>query len=123
MIQLSDTIRYAMLAYDNPYCPTIESFRNDYRKFHQLKRALNKDMTDAKQIHLVLNHIMTLYNVFTCIECTKMMFQIVPKEHWSYLKTFCIFLNTMPERIQELSFVSSDYAVDQHITKVLRELS
>jgi hypothetical protein len=51
---------------------------------------------------------------------TKMLFHKTDKENWSVLTTFLVYLNKMPDKIDEV--VSSDITLDETVIKRLRGL-
>lgn len=112
-----DDLLYAMHNYENPGCRTTEEFESDFQKFLLVSRLLKKDVVNVK---LVLNHIITLYNVFKHEACTKILFKKVDRENWHRLKPFVLYLNYMPESI--LLTYSSNIALCQKIINELREI-
>ena len=54
----------AMKAYDNPAIKTIEEFKEDVDKFLFLTRICSKENMDFSRTNLLLNHIVTLLNIF-----------------------------------------------------------
>lgn len=122
MIELSDFIRYAMSAYIKPHCITIAEFKQDVNKFKRLNRLMSSEEITDIQVNSILNHILTLYNVFEHEKCTKMMFSKIDKEKWFLLKTFLVYLNSMPERIDELKLYSSDLPISSKIADILRKI-
>ena len=70
---------------------------------------------------LILNHIITLYNVFGVIASTRMLFNRVDEKHYSILKTFLVYLNYCPEnKFDNIDIVS--IPLDTKIVKQLRSL-
>ena len=66
------------------------------KRFKYLKR-LFKRYINGEQIryHLVLNHLIILYNVFG-EATTPLLFFKLEREYWCMLKTFLMFLNKYP---------------------------
>ena len=118
---VKDPMRYAMQAYDSPHCTTIGEFNKDYRRFITFKKAIKRDLTDAK-IHGLLNQVISLYNVFSCTECTKLLFRHVDKEYWFRLKPICDFLHTMPDTIVELGLIKEEVKSCQQVLNVLEKI-
>jgi uncharacterized integral membrane protein len=91
---------FAVKYYDNPQSLTREDFENDLKRFKYIKRLLNrykntKNLEDLK-VHLILNHLIVLFNVFN--EATvPMLFYNLDQFHWPIIKSFLIFLNRLPE--------------------------
>ena len=85
----SDThVLFAIKNYENPHCHTREDFDEDMKRFKYLKR-LFKRYINGEQIryHLVLNHLIILYNVFNDA-ATPLLFYNMEQQYWSILKTF-----------------------------------
>ena len=88
-----------MKSYDNPSVKTIEEFEEDVSKFVQLTRICSKEDMDFNRSNILLNHVITLLNIFEPELCIQMMFFKVKKENWNKLKTVLVFLNRMPNNI------------------------
>ena len=91
---------FAIKFYDNPQSLTKEDFDNDLKRFKYVKRLLNrykntKNIEDLK-VHLILNHLIVLFNVFNDA-AVPLLFYNLDQSHWSILKSFLIFLNRLPE--------------------------
>lgn len=114
---------YAIKHYDN----YIKSeFSEDYRTFKYVKRLLQRYRAngDLKE-NLILNHINVIYNMFGVEAGTRLLFFKLDDKDYSSLKTFLIFLNTMPEvviGINGQNIRSSDIPVDVTIANTLRKL-
>jgi hypothetical protein len=88
---------YAAKYYDNPCCLSVEDFYEDLARFKYIIRLLRRYReTGLIQERLVLNHIISIYNVFDIKAATRMMFYRIDDELWSALKTFLIYLNYLP---------------------------
>ena len=89
-------ILFAIKHYENPHCHTREDFDEDMKRFKYLKRLL-KRYVKGEQIryHLVLNHLIVLYNVFDDA-ATPLLFYSIEQQYWGILKTFLIYLNKYP---------------------------
>ena len=120
VIDNSNFVQYAIRAYDNPQCRTMEQFEDDVKRFSFIKKLLKSDKDDIEYVMMTLNTIVSLYNVFECENCTKMLFFKVRKEHWFRLKTYLIFLGHMPESIPEMRIIDSDITICHSIAKELR---
>jgi hypothetical protein len=115
-------LMYALLHYDNPHCIDIKEYFEDVRKLKYIKRLFNRYREDGvMKERLILNHIISFYNVFEKDAATRLLFFRVGKEYHSLLKTFLIFLNRMPDKINE-NLYSSDIQLDDKITEILRNL-
>tara|TARA_B100000809_G_C14698694_1_gene373330 strand:- start:37 stop:420 length:384 start_codon:yes stop_codon:yes gene_type:complete len=116
-------LMYALLHYDNPHCIDIKEYFEDVRKLKYIKRLFNRYKEDGiMKERLILNHLILFYNVFSNEAATRLLFFRVGKEHHSLLKTFLIFLNKMPEQVNN-NLYSSDIALDKEIIEILRNLN
>jgi len=103
-----------------------EEFFSDLRRIKYIKRLIQKYRTyDVLKERLILNHIIMTYNVFETEACTKMLFFRLKPNNYSALKTFLVFLNYMPNKIEGVEgkiILSSDISIDFNIANKLREL-
>ena len=90
-------IRYAMKNYNNP-SGGVEEFEEDMARIVYLKRLFRKyHNCGILRERLVLNHIITFYNVFGVEIATRLLFfRIEPELHY-ILKTFLVFLNYLSD--------------------------
>lgn len=99
---------FAIRHYDNPNCVTKEEFFEDMKKFRHIKKLFNRyKKTGVLKTHLILNHIITVYNLFDDA-ATPLLFYKIGSEHWSTLKTFMIYLNRYPENTISLDMIPID---------------
>jgi hypothetical protein len=88
---------FAIKNYENPQAVTKEDFEKDLNHFKYIKRLLKRYKREGElKTHLLLNHFIILYNIFG-EATTPMLFFKIEKDLWSYLKSFIIFLNRLPE--------------------------
>jgi hypothetical protein len=114
-------VMFAMKMYDNPQCKNIDEFYEDLDRIKYVKRLLHKYINrGVLRERLILNHIIVLTNLFTPLGSTKMLFYKLDEEMHPPLKTFLLYLNYLPDEIEEvpLSMIESDL----YITKRLREI-
>ena len=115
-------LMYALLHYDNPHCIDIKEYFEDVRKLKYIKRLFNRYKEDGvMKERLILNHIISFYNVFEYEAATRLLFFRVGEEYHSLLKTFLVFLNRMPEKINE-NLYSYSIQLDDKIIEILRNL-
>ena len=115
-------LMFALLHYDNPHCIDIKEYFEDVRKLKYIKRLFNRYREDnVLKERLILNHIISFYNVFEYEAATRLLFFRVGEEYHSLLKTFLVFLNKMPEQIND-NLYSSDIHLDEKIIEILRDL-
>ena len=115
-------LMFALLHYDNPQCVDIKEYFEDVRKLKYIKRLFNRYKEDGvMKERLILNHLISFYNVFDNEAAARLLFFRVGKEYHSLLKTFLVFLNRMPEKINE-NLYASDIILDNKVTEILRNL-
>lgn len=113
---------YAMHHYDNPQCQIIEEFEEDLKRFLYVKKLLYRYKNNGElRERLILNHIIVLYNIFGD-EATNMLFFKIEKEYWSQLVTFLIYLERMPEKVEQLGIITADIPLDSVIVNALRKI-
>lgn len=89
-------ILFAMKHYENPHSCTREDFDEDMKRFKYLKRLFKRYLREDKlRTHLIINHLIILYNVFG-EAATPLLFFKLEREYWCILKTFLVFLNKYP---------------------------
>lgn len=115
-------VYFAMKNYSNPSCKDVEEFLEDFNRIKYIKRLFNRyEQNGVLRERLILNHIITLYNVFGVIASTRMLFNRVDEKHYSILKTFLVYLNYCPEnKFDNIDIVS--IPLDTKIVKQLRSL-
>ena len=88
---------FAIRNYENPHTSTQEEFDEDLKRFKYVKRWLKKyhDTGDINS-HLLLNHIIIIFNCWNEAAVPMLFYKIDP-DHWSYLKSFCEYLDRIPE--------------------------
>ena len=96
-------LMYAMREYNNMQCTDIEEFYDDLKKIKYIKRLFNfyKNNGQLKE-RLILNHLIIFYNVFNIQAGTRILFYKIEKDFWSILKTFLIYLDRMPDKIDSI---------------------
>ena len=88
---------FAIKHYENPQAVTKEDFDKDLQHFKYIKRLLKKyKNTGELKAHLLLNHFIILYNIFSDA-ATPMLFYKIENDLWSTVKTFILFLNKLQE--------------------------
>lgn len=119
-------IIYALKNYDNPGCKGMEEFLDDLKKFKYIKRLLKKSGNGSNlRERLILNHIITLSNLFGVEPTTKMLFFKMEKKYWQQLKTFLVFLNYMPLKViisKTLEIADEDIEIDMIIMENLKKI-
>src|SRR6056300_1272600 len=100
----SNFLLYAAANYTNTVYD-IDEFNDDLKRFKYLKRLFSRysEKGELKE-RMILNHIITLYNVFRSEAATRMLFYKIDEEHWDILKTFLLFLHYMPNIISDIEY-------------------
>ena len=119
-------LMFAMKEYNDIQCTDIEEFYDDLKKIKYIKRLFNI-YTNTGQLkeRLILNHLIVFYNVFSVQAGTRILFYKIEKDFWPILKTFLIFLDRMPEKIDSIrgeTIRASDIQLDDGIVTRLRSI-
>ena len=106
---------YALLHYDNPHCKDIKEFFEDIKRLHYIRRLFKRYSEDkVLKERLIINHLVTFYNVFDSKAATRILFYKVEKEFHPILKTFLVYLNRIElDKYTEIS-------LDNNIIEKLR---
>ena len=92
---------FAIQNYNNPSSVTYSDFEEDLKRFKYIKRLLRRyETTGELKTHLILNHIIILYNVFDDA-ATPLLFYRIETTYWSVIKAFMLFLNRLPTKLNE----------------------
>lgn len=93
----SNYMLFAIKFYDNPQALTKEDFDEDLKRIKYIKILLRKyKKTGILKTHLVLNHLIVLFNVFNDATVPLLFFNL-EEDLWPSIKSFLIFLNRLPE--------------------------
>ena len=119
-------LMYAMREYNDVQCTDIEEFYDDLKKIKYIKRLFNvyKNNGQLKE-RLILNHFIIFYNVFTVQAGTRILFYKIEKDFWPMLKTFLIYLDRMPDKVDSIRgevILASDIKLDDGIISRLRSI-
>ena len=119
-------LMFAMREYNNMQCTDIEEFYDDLKKIKYIKRLFNIYKNDGQlKERLILNHLITWYNVFPVQAGTRILFYKIEEQFWPMLKTFLIFLDRMPDKmgpIRGKEIKSTDIKLDDGIVTRLRKI-
>ena len=119
-------LMFAMREYNNMQCTDIEEFYDDLKKIKYIKRLFNIYKNDGQlKERLILNHLITWYNVFPVQAGTRILFYKIEEQFWPMLKTFLIFLDRMPNKIGLIrgkEIISTDIKLDDGIVTKLRTI-
>ena len=119
-------LMFSMKEYNNIQCIDIEEFYDDLKKIKYIKRLFNIYLNDGQlKERLILNHLITWYNVFPVQSGTRILFYKIEEQFWPMLKTFLIFLDRMPDKIESIrgkTILSTDIKLDDGIVTRLRTI-
>ena len=119
-------LMFSMKEYNNIQCIDIEEFYDDLKKIKYIKRLFNIYLNDGQlKERLILNHLITWYNVFSIQAGTRILFYKIEEQFWSMLKTFLIFLDRMPDKIESIrgkTILATDIKLDDGIVTRLRTI-
>jgi len=114
-------LMFAMRHYDNPQCKNIEEFHEDMNRIKYLKRLFRKYKTSGVlRERLILNHLIIFTNVFGIEAAARLLFLRIEEDLHIYLKTFLVFLNSLPSDIPEADVIR--IPLDRRIIVRLREI-
>ena len=109
---------FAMKHYDNPQSVTYDDFLEDMMRFKYLKRLFGRYIkTGALRNHLIINHLIVLFNVFGEAAIHLLVYKI-DSQYWDILKTYLVYLNRYPEPCGSLDFVEIDPLIDKQLTEL-----
>jgi len=119
-------LMYSMKEYNNIQCVDIEEYYDDLKKIKYIKRLFNIYLNDGQlKERLILNHLIVFYNVFPIHAGTRILFYKIEEQFWPMLKTFLIFLERMPDKIESIrgkTILSTDIKLDEGIVTRLRTI-
>jgi|TARA_B100000035_G_scaffold310644_1_gene318823 hypothetical protein len=93
----SNYMLFAIKFYDNPQAVTKDDFESDLKRIRYIKRLLKRyKNTGELKIHLILNHITILFNVFN-EAAVPLLFYNLEEDLWPSIKSFLVFLDRIPE--------------------------
>jgi len=117
---------YAMKEYSNVQCTDVEEFYDDLKKIKYIKRLFNIYVKDGQlKERLILNHLIIFYNVFSVEAGTRILFYKIEKEFWPILKTFLIYLDRMPDKIDPVlgeQILSTNIPLEDKVISRLRKI-
>ena len=119
-------LMYSMKEYNNIQCVDVEEYYDDLKKIKYIKRLFNIYVNDGQlKERLILNHLIVFYNVFPIQAGTRILFYKIEEQFWPMLKTFLIFLERMPNKIESIrgkTILSTDIKLDDGIVTRLRTI-
>lgn len=114
---------FAIKNYDNPECRGMSEFEEDFNRCVYLKRLFRRyHKTGELKERLILNHLITFYNVFGVNAATKLLFYKIEPELHYILKTFLVYLNYIPMEVKTSDMYILNIDMDDRIIEVLRKI-
>jgi len=90
---------FAIKNYNNPTSVTYDDFEEDLKRFKYIKRLLKRyEIGGELKTHLILNHIIVLYNIFNDA-ATPLLFYKIESKYWEIVKAFMVYLDRLPTEI------------------------
>ena len=88
---------FAIKFYNNPHALTKDDFEDDLKRIKYVKRLLKRyKNTGVLKTHLILNHLIVLFNVFDDAAVT-LLFYNLEEDLWPAIKSFLFFMKRIPE--------------------------
>jgi hypothetical protein len=116
---------YAMKAYEKPNC-IMSEFDGDLKKIKYVKRLFRRYKTTKNlKERLILNHIISLNNVFGPEATVKILFYKVDEKDYDILKTFLIYLNLLSNAVLSIrgsKIKTSDIPLELSVADILRKI-
>ena len=111
---------FAMKHYDNPQSVTYDDFLEDMMRFKYLKRLFGRYIkTGALRNHLIINHLIVLFNVFGEAAIPLLVFKI-EMEYWSIMKSYLLYLNRLDP--EGGNGILDEIVIDAEVTSQLSKL-
>lgn len=108
---------YAAKHYNNPDGMSLKDFDEDLGRIRSIQKMFNRfDREKSINFRLLLNHIITLHTVFG-LAAVELLFYKVDSRYHSHLKSFLVFLNTLPPSLEQFQLD----AIQEH-SKIKQEL-
>lgn len=116
---------YAMKCYSSPNC-IMSEFEGDIKRTKYLKRLFRRyKVSKSLKERLIINHIILLNNVFGPEPTARILFYRIDERDYDILKTFLLYLNTMPDVIRGINgknIHAAEIPVDMDIAEILRQI-
>ena len=111
---------FAMKHYDNPQSVTYDDFQEDMMRFKYLKRLFGRYVkSGVLRNHLILNHLIVLFNVFGEAAIPLLIFKI-EMEYWSIMKSYLLYLTRLDP--EGGNGILDEIVIDAEVTSQLSKL-
>lgn len=102
---------------------TIKDFKQDYGRFSIIAKLVeNWKLGKTSSVHLIVNHIIISFNVFTTNTVNTLLFLKTQSQYWPELKTILLFLNRLPVVISELDINTLEIPINTELMDILKSL-
>lgn len=96
-------ILYCAKHYNNPQCAETAEFVEDLNRIKYIKKLVTRyEATGDLRERLILNHVITLYNVFGSQHVARILYFKLEKQ-FKYVKPFLILLNILPDKLYNIN--------------------
>ena len=116
---------FAMKAYDSPNT-ILSEFEEDLKRIKYVKRLIKRyKSTGELKERLIINHLIILSNVFGTKSSVRMLFFKIDEEDHHILKSFLMFLRTMPEVVEGIrgrNIRSVNIPIDLFVCQRLKDI-
>lgn len=125
-VTAQNALLFAMRTYENPHCMSQQEFIEDYRKFKYVKRLCRRYVTTKRlSERLVLNHLISLANVFGVEPTVRLLFLKCEASSYKALKPFLLYLGMLPELVKGINgkdIFTDTISLDEPLYRRLRAL-
>lgn len=109
-------ILYAISHYNNPHCKNMDEFNEDILRIVYIKRLVKKYINGGElRERLIMNHIITLYNVFGIEPATRILLYKFDRNLLPVLKSFLVYLNYIKPDHKQLIGIHMDTFIVQKL--------
>lgn len=117
---------YCAKHYDNPHCVDIEEFKEDLNRIKYIKKLITRyEQKGELKEHLILNHMITLYNVFGPEHLPRILY-LKMKEQLQYITPYLVQLNSLPDKLyninEEKIIHTDEWPLNEVIVERLRKI-
>ncbi len=90
---------YAARHYNNPRCISVAEFKEDVKRFSDIKRLLRRYVSSGDlQERLILNNVTIICNLFSIDAAVEIFTARIDKKHHPALKPFLLYLNMLDSK-------------------------
>ena len=119
--QLTDEnfLLYAISHYNNPQCKGADEFNEDILRLVYIKRLVKKYLNGGElRERLIMNHIITLYNVFGIEAATRILLYKMEKDLMPVIKSFLVYLQYIKSDNRQFINIPIDNFIVQKLRNV-----